>query len=243
MIVALEGPAFAEPSAEELFAQGKTSFDARDYASAVAKWNESYRLSKEPELLYMIGQALENDGRCAEALATYRRFVKLAPDSGRRPRADKFVRELTPKCDAANAAPHENQQSTENPNARRGSVLVEHDNDTHPSGLKIAGLAVVGAGVVSIATGLYFGHRASSLGEEVTNACAPPTGCNWALYGSKDAEGRRAETKQYVFAGIGAVAIIGGGVMYYLASQEQRPAPFAITPRSDGAVIAWSGSW
>ncbi len=66
MIVALESAAIAAPSAEELFHQGQTFFDKGDYASAVAKWNESYRLSTEPELLFMIGQAFENDGRCAE---------------------------------------------------------------------------------------------------------------------------------------------------------------------------------
>lgn len=238
MIVALEGAAFAAPSAEELFHQGQTFFDKGDYTSAVAKWDESYRLSKEPELLFMIGQAFENEGRCADALATYRRFVSLAPDSEHRPLADKFVRELTPKCDAAK--PDKNQSSIKNPDAGHDRDLVEHDNE-HPAGLKIAGLAVVGAGAVSIATGLYFGHRASSLGNEVTNACK--SGCDWAVYGSKDAEGRRAETKQYVFAGIGVAAIIGGGVMYWLASREQRPTSIAIAPGHDGAVITWSGSW
>ncbi len=43
-IVALEGAAIGAPSAEELFDQGQTSFDGRDYASAVAKWDESYEL-------------------------------------------------------------------------------------------------------------------------------------------------------------------------------------------------------
>lgn len=240
MIVVLEGAAFAAPSAEELFAQGKTSFDAGDYASAVAKWNESYRLSSEPELLFMIGQALENDKQCAEALTTYRRFVRLAPDSEHRPLADKFVRELTPKCDAAKPARRENQSSIESSDAR--SDLVEHDKETHPAGLKIAGLAVVSAGLVSVATGLYFGYRASSLSEEVSDAC-PGVDCDWAVLGSKEAEGRSAETKQYVFAGIGAVAIIGGSVMYWLSSREQRPAPIAIAAGRDGTVLTWSGSW
>ncbi len=243
MIVALGGVAFAAPSAEELFHRGQTFFDKGDYASAVATWNEAYRLSKEPELLFMIGQAFENDGRCAEALATYRRFVRLAPDSQHRVLADEFVRDLTPKCDAAKAAPRENQSSVKNPDEqpRRDLNLVQHDNETPPAGLKIAGLAVVGAGAVSMATGLYFGHRASSLGDEVTNACM--SGCDWAVYGGKDAEGRRAETKQYVFAGIGAAAIIGGGVMYWLASREQGPTAIAIAPGHDGAAITWSGSW
>lgn len=244
MVVALEGAAFAAPSAEELFAQGKTSFDSGDYAGAAETWNESYRLSKEPELLFMIGQALENDGRCAEALATYRRFVKLAPDSEHRPLADTFVRELTPKCNTAKAAPRENPSpnKTADEHPRRDRGLAEQHSETGPAGLKIAGLAVVGVGAVSVATGLYFGYRASSLGEEVSDAC-PGTNCDWGVLGSKEAEGRSAERKQYVFAGIGAAAIIGGGVMYWWASREQQHAPIAIAPGRGGAVLTWSGSW
>jgi hypothetical protein len=241
MITALEGAAFAAPSAEDLFDQGKALFEKGAYASAVAKWTESYTLSKEPELLFMIAQALENDGQCAKALATYRRFVASAPRSEQRPLADEFIRELTPKCDVK-AAPRRGatvETPVDHPRSDRNPV--DDDNETHPAGLKIAGLAVIGAGVVSVVTGLYFGHRASSLGEEVTNACK--SGCDWAVYGGKDAEGRRAETKQYVFAGIGATAIIAGGVMYWLASREQGPAPIAITSGRDGAMITWSGSW
>lgn len=230
MILAVEGAAFAAPSAEQLFYQGETSFAKGDYANAVAKWNESYALSKEPELLFNIAQALRKDGRCADAVAMYRRFVRLAPDSDNRRLADEFVRELTPKCDAAD------------PHPRRDRDHAEHVSETHPAALKIAGLAVVGVGALSVATGIYFGYRASSLREEVANAC-PGAQCNWAVLGSKDAEGRSAETKQYVFVGIGAVAIIGGGVMYWLAPREQRRASIAVTSGRDGAVITWSGSW
>lgn len=243
MIVALEGAAFAEPSAEDLFDQGQTSFVQGDYATAVAKWNESYRLSKAPELLFNIAQALENEGRCAEALAAYRRFIAIAPGSAQRHLADKFVLELQPKCDVAKAASRENQSSIKNlvEHTRSDHDLIEHHNQRHPAGLKIAGLAVIGAGAVSVATGLYFGHHASTLGEEVSSACR--SGCDWAVYGSKDAEGRRAETKQYVFAGMGLAAIVGGGVTFWLASRQQRPMSIAIAPGRDGAAVIWGGAW
>ncbi|HEU4787996.1 MAG TPA: hypothetical protein VFS57_11315 [Gemmatimonadaceae bacterium] len=241
MVIASEGAALAAPSAEELFDQGQTYFASGNYAGAVAKWNESYALSKEPELLFNIAQALRLDGRCSEALATYRHFTTVAPGSEQRPLADEFVRELAAKC-ALKAAPRPGataETTVEHP--RSDLSPVDDDNGTRPSGLKIAGLAVAGVGVVSLATGLYFGHRASLLGEEVTSACS--SGCDWAVYGRKDAEGRSAETKQYVFAGIGVAAVIGGGVMYWLASREQRPAPIVIAPGRDRAVITWSGSW
>ena len=240
MIIALEGAALAAPSAQELYYQGKTSFDKGDYARAVAKWNESYALSKEPEMLFMIGQALENDGRCAEALATYRRFIAMALVSKNRPLADKFIRELPCKVKAAPRRGATVETPVEHPRSDRNPV--DDNNGTHPAGLKIAGLAVADAGVVSVVTGLYFGYRASSLGEEVSNAC-PGADCDWGVLASKEAEGRSAEKKQYVFAGIGAAAIIGGGVMCWWASREQRSAPIAIAPGRDGAVITWSGSW
>lgn len=227
LVVALERAALAAPSAEELFDEGQAAFASGDYAGAVTKWNESYALSKEPELLFNIGQALRHDGRCAEALATYRRFVAIAPASEQRPLADDLIRELTVHCDAR-------------ANTVDSTRVADHSGE-RPAGLKIAGLAVAGAGVVSVATGLYFGHRASSLGEEVTNACR--SGCDWAVYGGKDAEGRRAETKQYVFAGIGVAAIVVGGGMYWLGSREHHSSPIVVAPDRDGASITWRGSW
>ena len=249
LITALEGAAFAAPSAEDLFDQGKALFAKGDYARAATKWTESYTLSKEPELLFNIAQALENDEQCTEALTTYRRFVAIAPGSAQRPLADEFIRELTAKCDVSSArqgqgkaAPRVATVETPDEHPRNDRNSVDDDHETRPAGLEIAGLVIAGGGVVSVVTGLYFGHRASSLGAEVTNAC-PGADCNWAVLGSKDAEGRSAETKQYVFVGIGIAAIVGGGVLYWLASREQRPAPITIAPGRDGAVISWSGSW
>jgi tetratricopeptide (TPR) repeat protein len=231
--------AFAAPSAEELFEQGGIAFNAGDYETAIAKWNESYEISKAPELLFNIGMALELGGKCEDALAMFRRFIKLAPDSEDRPRAREFIRDLKAKCDVAAAPPE-----TPPP----GSVATdpsatETTRDERPSGLEIAGLVVAGVGVVSVATGLYFGHRASSLRDEVSNAC-PGASCDWSVLSSKDAEGRRAETKQYVFIGMGATAILGGGVMYLLGRSREQPAPpIALSSGRHGAVITWSGSW
>ena len=78
ILVALEGPLLAAPSAEELFEQGETARAKGDYATAVEKYKKSYALSKEPELLFNVAQALRMDGQCAEALTTYRRFVTIA---------------------------------------------------------------------------------------------------------------------------------------------------------------------
>jgi hypothetical protein len=103
------------------------------------------------------------------------------------------------------------------------------------------GVTSAGVGVVAVATGLYFGHRASALGDEVTTACR--SGCDWATYRAKDADGRSAETKQYVFLGIGAAAIIGGGVLYWLGMSDPQEASVTVAPSGDGAAITWSTRW
>jgi tetratricopeptide (TPR) repeat protein len=244
IVFALEAAAFAAPSAEQLFEQGGVAYNAGNYQGAVAKWRESYAISKAPELFFNIGLALELDGKCEDALAMFRRFIRLAPNSADRPRAREFVRELKAKCEVATAAPRETtsvDDATDESSANRDAS--DPANETRSAGLRIAGLTVAGAGIAAVATGLYFGHRAASLRDEVASAC-PGAGCDWSVLASKDAEGRRAETKQYIFVGIGATAIVGGGLMYLLGrSREQQPAPIAISSGRNGAVITWSGSW
>jgi len=224
--IAWQQTARAAPTAEDLFNEGQRAYDDANYALAVERWNNSYRLSKEPALFYNIAQAYRLAGDCAHALSSYRQFVAFDPSSERRPLADEFVSELEPTCGQP-SDPREVTRPVRNQDAGRN--------------LKVVGLAIGSVGVVSVATGLYFGHRASLLGEEVTNACR--SGCDWAMYRSKDAEGRGAQTKQYVLVGIGGAAIIGGGVLYWLASREHVQPSIAITSGRDGAAITWSGSW
>lgn len=220
----------AQPSAEDLYNQGQAAFDRGDYATAVARWSSAYELSHLPLLVFNLGQAHRLSGDCSKALAAYQQYIVLDARAEQRTLADGFIAELSAQCTTKRV-----EEPRADPNPTKG-------NDTHrASRQKIAGLVIVGAGVVSLTTGIYFGHRASSLGDEVTDTCK--SGCDWALYGGKDAEGRGAETKQYVFYGLGTAAIIGGGVMYLLTAREAAPTPIAITSGRKEASITWNGTW
>ena len=98
--------AHADPSPEELFDQGQTAFEHKDFHTAIAKWKESFRLSNEPELLFNIAQAYRVGGDCTNALATYRQFLSLTPTSEQRPLAEDFVRELSLRCPPARECPY-----------------------------------------------------------------------------------------------------------------------------------------
>jgi tetratricopeptide (TPR) repeat protein len=223
MLVILEARAIAAASAEDLYAQGQSAYDAADYATAIAKWTQSYDLSREPELLFNIAQARRLDGDCVQALATYERFVQIDPTSEQRSLADDFVRELEPRCGATTRAP-----DAERPPTRSERTL------------KIAGLAVGGGGVALLGAGLLLGHHASTLGEEVTRACAQT--CDWSAQKDNDARGRSYATTGRVLDVVGIAAIAAGAVAYYLGDRSDG---VAVVPqqREVGVVVTWSGLW
>jgi tetratricopeptide (TPR) repeat protein len=226
------------------YVRGQAAFDAKRFDEAVSAWERSYELSQEPALLFNIGQAYrqrKKAGDCAKAFASYQKFIELDAMSDQRPVAEGFsiemhtcARESTPLI-VTSVAPVQHASTTTVPQP----VLPIDTRSGRTK--KLAGLAIMGSGAALAATGFYFGRRASSLGNEVTRACRD--GCNWEFYGPKDANGRSAQTKQYVFAGLGVAAIVGGGVMYWLGLHAQRTSTFAIALHHDDTAITWSGSW
>ncbi|HEX5061839.1 MAG TPA: hypothetical protein VFV99_20870 [Kofleriaceae bacterium] len=85
---ALTSSAWAEdpaPSKEQLeaakkaFGEGKALYDEQKFAEAVEKFKESYRLSRNPLLLYNIGHTLDQAGAKDKALFYYRKFLADAP--------------------------------------------------------------------------------------------------------------------------------------------------------------------
>ncbi len=223
VLVVLEAQAYARPTAEDLYAEGQRAYDSAAYATAVAKWTQSYELSRAPALLFNVAQAQRLYGDCVHALATYKRFVEIDPKSDQRALADVFVKELEPKCGTSTRTPN-----LERPSAKPGRPL------------KIAGLAVGGGGVALVATGLLLGRHANTLGDEVSRACSQT--CDWAEQKDKDARGRRYATTGYVLDTVGLAAIAAGAVTYYLGVRKDSVVVVP-QPHEGGVVVTWSGQW
>ena len=224
-IVALRSTALAAPTAEALFNEGQAEYDRHNYALAIDRWQEAYRLSKEPALLFNIAHAYRLANDCERALSTYKSFIAADPTSERRQDADELVRELEGKCGAPPA--HIDQEAHPVESARSGQNL------------RIAGIVTGSSGAALLVTGLLFGYRASTRGDQVTETCS--TSCNWAEQKSKDASGRRDAAIGYTLDVVGIAAIAGGAIMYYL--DREHAVTVAPRPRDGGAVVSWSGSW
>jgi hypothetical protein len=230
-VVAL-GAIAAAQSPEDLYAEGKRAYDRGDYVAAIVKWQASYNLSGESDLLFNLAQARRLSGDCPGAIANYHRFVAEDPSSDQRQLAEDLGRELEAKCGTP---------------IRPISIAAPPKTDTQPTldaqpgrTLQITGLATGGAGVVLLATGLGLGHHGQSLGDEVTAACT--TSCDWSAQKAEDTAGRRDVSIGYALDIVGITAIAGGTVMYYLGVREHS---VSLSPRlsGGGAVVSWSGSW
>lgn len=230
ILIALCASASAQPvpAAETLYAEGQAAYDRGDFATAVARWQASYKASGEPGLLFILGQALRQNGQCKEALFTYRRFLALDATDEHRPLAEEFIRELGP-CDAPTPSPKPAQP----PSAPVDTPHVE----------RIAGIATGGAGAVLLVTGIAFGVHASSLGGEA-KACTPTTPCNGTTYAAIDSSGHHDATVGRVLDVFGIAALAGGAALYYLGSRapEVMVAP-VVAPHDAGAVLTWRHAW
>ena len=222
-VTALHTGALAAPSAEALFDEGQFAYDRGDYRRAIDRWQKSYRLSNEAALLYNIALAYSSADDCEHALWTYKQFIALDPTSEKRALAEESVQELEAKCGLPTKGRAEDADAGRN--------------------LKLAGLVAGGAGAALVVTGLLYGRRASTLGDEVTSACSDPLDpCDWAAQQDKDATGRRYSMIGYTLDVLGLAAVAGGAVMYYLGDRKSR-VTVSPTSRDGGAVLSWGGRW
>jgi tetratricopeptide (TPR) repeat protein len=78
--VFVSSPALAQPKdqdthAKELFAKGDTAYAEGRYEEALAAFQEAYDLSKRPQLLFNVSNALERLGRLQEAVAALEKYL------------------------------------------------------------------------------------------------------------------------------------------------------------------------
>ncbi len=219
--------ASAEPSAEEIYEEGQAAYDRGDFATAIARWQSSYELSKQPLLVLNVAQAYRLAGDCPRALSTYQQYVTLDPASEQRSLADGFIAELSAQCGRRTEAVKRVEQPSDTRSRTGGDT-------------RIAGLVTGGVGVAVLATGLVFGRRAVALGDEVTRDCA--TACDWSVEKTKERDGKRYAAIGKVLDVAGVAAIAAGIGLYIYGARDREPA-LAIQPRSTGATVSWSGTW
>ena len=169
---------------------------------------ELYAETNDPTYIYNQGRCFEQNGKASEALTRFREYLRKSPNLGAEERAQvqahiTEMEEQTRPAPTPAAAP---------PPAAPAPVAPATDTGRQ---LRIAAIATASVGVALVAAGVYFGARTHALSDEVT------ADAKKGLFSqSKYDEGQRDQLLQWVGYGIGAAALVSGGLLYFLGSRR-----------------------
>lgn len=168
----LAAPATAqEPKddrARELYENGAMLYDEGRYEDAISAWQEAYKISERPLLLFNIANAQERIGLWSAALESLNRYRAFAP-SGERETLDRRMRNIERRVEEQQAEEARASLPTTEltPTPRDDGVANAPDGpDPGPLVLMAGGLAGVGVGA-----GLYGAALAART--EAADLCRP----------------------------------------------------------------------
>jgi hypothetical protein len=141
-----------EQRARELFKEGSQLYDQDDFDGAIVRFQEAYRLSSLPALLFNIAQAyrLKGPGHCASALQYYQRYLRDEPTASNRQEIEELIEEMQ-VCAARAPDP---PRVTVPPPAPPDAVPAEATRARWPRWVAIAGGCTLGLGLGGYAAAL-----------------------------------------------------------------------------------------
>lgn len=228
--------------AKEHYKKGTKAFDLGAYDEAVNEYSLAYRLRDDPALLYNLGQAHRLAQHPAEALRFYRLFLLKLPNASNRAEVQEKVAELQRLVEQQKRTQNMPPDSVKQPgpasqpvgaNARptteASSPPVAVGRATGPNSEMtsarrsartkvIAGATTAAGGLVLVVGGIVSGVLAKQASDKLTRLDQTNQPFDYRL----EQSGKTALSLEGVFLGIGAAAVVAGGVVLYLGYRQQR---------------------
>ncbi len=233
------------------------------YKVAAQAYLEAYKLSEEPALLFRLAAIYEARGEKRWALRGYRRYLELEPSGSN----SEAAKERAETLNGAERGDDVEGEADIDPSEYFGEEVPEPpldeveppvEEEPEPVVVKVpepkvkvrasdegrtlryAGIGTAVAGALAVGFGVKFGLDASSASDELSNHEGAWTDEDRILID----DGEAAETRALVFSVVGAVGIVGGGVLYYMGAKragakEQRTSRILPVVSSEGMSISW----
>ena len=161
-----ESASAADQAAAAAYERALSSYAQGDIKGAFDEMQESYRLSKHPELLYNLARLEDDLQECQASLEDYRRYLERVPQGSYRQAAEQASAELGRRCPSADAttpaavAPTQPTQGSPTSDKQKQSTLLqEHSYWTTPRWI---GWSAIAAGTLAGVGALYFRFAAVS---------------------------------------------------------------------------------
>jgi len=251
VVVCVAGTARADEKTDKArahFRAAQAHFQAGRYDPAIAEYQAAYALVPKPELLFNIGSAYRKKAEVTHdaadkhaAIDYYKKYLDSDPSAKAATDATTYIASLSRELEEAEAAkpppapvvpPPEPPPPVTTPPPQPAPDTSVSDGGR---GYRIAGLVSAGVGVALVATGVIFALKAKSASDDLANL-QPDQMWDQSLYDS----GQSAQRNSYICLGVGAAAIGGGAVLYFVFG---RPPPVSAQVSSSGAVLTLAGTF
>jgi tetratricopeptide (TPR) repeat protein len=208
-----------ELEAKQHFQLGSTFYDSGRFREAAEEFDEAYRLSGRPQLLYNLYVAYRDDGRLAESVEALSAYLKAVPDAPDRINLRARLESMQAQLAARRKREAEAQRAGEAP-----AVMAEPADDVPPA-RSVVPWVLMGAGSALVVASIGTGLAAKSGSDELAEACNDDRQCPASEQDAIDRTRRLAITTDALWAGGAAVAVTG--LVLWLTGaldRERRPA-------------------
>lgn len=235
----------ADERARRHFEAGRSLYDAGAFDRAGQEFEEAYRLSDRPELLYNIYVAYRDAGDVRKASTALRAYLEQmgesAPD---RTNLEARLASLDAQVAAMDQAEEAERQRQAEEEARR---MQERDTavQPEPEGPSIAPWIVVGVGGAAILAGVVTGVMALGAVSDIEDNCNGLTGCPASyteLENDRDAARTLVRVTDTLLIG-GTLVLAGGLAWAFLASSEEEEPVVSAGCGADGCAAELRGSF
>lgn len=244
--------------AEELYLNGERLYNEGSYEAAILAFQESYELSKEPQLFFNIGNTYERMGDFVNARRYLDQYRAFAPEKER----DVLSRRITvldqrqrdkeqKEKDAAAAAAANNKTNQPQPTTPQDPKPVTQPDKQPEKKDKLFGPAAIGltAGVaVGLGVGIGFGVKASGEKKQALDGCM--NGSDGALLCSDASQSALDKRKTsaliadigFAVAGAAAIALIAVIAVKAMKKPSAPPPRAMLAPYANprGAGVGFS---
>jgi hypothetical protein len=233
LAAALDLPPVGETTSEDPLAiQARAACAAGKVDEGIHLLTEYLRRTNDPTSTFNMARCYQLNGMPEPALLRFREYLRQAGDlpAEERREVDAYIRELEAHQRATAAA----TRPASPPVAGVTTNPVATEGRGRPK-LRTAGLVLGGMGALALGTGTVFGMRVRSANQDL-DAEERKSSPDAAYYKRRLDEGERAESRQFVFLGIGGAALAAGAVCYFFGLARRAPAELALVPWSGPGV-------
>lgn len=260
------------PTAEEQqrFDEGTRAMAAGDARGAEKAWQAGYDLGHDPAFLVHVGEAQEKAGAPAQAVETYRRYLREAPEASDRADIEQRIARLAPPAPAAapaatpapaGAGPAATAPPAAVPPAPASAPApasradtekpAQAEEDSGWNRYNITAMISAGVTVALLGTAVYFGASASSHESDANRLIGyrnPPTeyASVAGAYSSALSDGR-SDAHDARIALIAAAATGAVSITFFVLDEVLTPASgtpvAAVAPGPHGMTAVGGWSW